>query len=448
MGSPWAGDLLRATLLLSLALLLGLLLDAVGGVLAAALAGLFLWHGRQAWLLLRYLRHPLHAPTGLVGVWEEAAFRAHYALRRARQRTRRISAITRRFLNSTKALPDAAVVIDARGDIHWFNDTARDLLALKRSDIGRNLGSLMRHPQILRLLENVSQDGFAEVPSLRDSNAVLEVRIINFGASDRLFLARDTTQVQRLLTMRQDFVANVSHELRTPLTVIVGYLETLADVDDPDPGTIQTLVKRLEPPTLRMKSLVEELLLLSRLDTSGMPTLDELDPVDVTSVLRGIVSEAREMSGDRHEIVLDCEPGVRILGLERELHSAFMNLVVNAIRYSPDGGTILVSWWADDDGAAHFSVADEGIGIAEEHIHRLTERFYRVDVGRSREAGGTGLGLAIVKHVLRRHGSELGVESELGVGSTFRCTLAPNRVIRSAPRDPRPATDALERTGS
>jgi two-component system phosphate regulon sensor histidine kinase PhoR len=263
VNSPWAGELFRTGALVALALVLGLLLGRPALVVALALTLIVLGHARQAWLFLRFLANPMRRPRRLSGYWEEAAYRIYYRNRRARARMRRVLAVTRRFLNSTEALPDAAVVVDARGDIQWFNGTAARLLALKQSDLGRNLPSLLRHPLVQRLLDGELPEDTAEIPSLRDEDAVLEVRVVSFGEDDRLVLARDTTQVQRLLTMRQDFVANVSHELRTPLTVIVGYLEALSDVEDPDAATVHRLLKRLESPTLRMRSLVEELLLLS-----------------------------------------------------------------------------------------------------------------------------------------------------------------------------------------
>jgi len=232
-------------------------------------------------------------------------------------------------------------------------------------------------------------------------------------------LARDVTQLNRLLTMRQDFVANVSHELRTPLTVILGYLESMED-DTLDPAQLRRLLERLRAPAKRMKVLVDDLLLLTRLESSPKPSQTEVDLVAVAPMLEAIAAEARQISNGRHRITVEADPVLKLRGSEFELHSAFSNLISNAVRYSPDGGDIAVRWFATE-GGAHFEVEDHGMGIPEQHLGRITERFYRVDLSGSRARGGTGLGLAIVKHVLLRHGATLGVRSELNKGSVFYC---------------------------
>jgi two-component system phosphate regulon sensor histidine kinase PhoR len=242
-------------------------------------------------------------------------------------------------------------------------------------------------------------------------------------------LVRDVTQLNRLLTMRQDFVANVSHELRTPLTVVVGYLETIAS-EDLDPETVRELLGKLDPPTARMRALVEDLLLLSRLEASPQPASDELDAVDMCSVIRSCVAEARVLSEGRHQFKSSCDRYVKLLGVESELYSTVLNMMTNAVRYSPDGGEVRVSW-EQHAGGARLAVTDQGIGIAAEHLQRITERFYRVDLAKSRVRGGTGLGLAIVKHVLKRHRSALQVDSELGKGSRFYCDFPPEQVSLS-----------------
>jgi two-component system phosphate regulon sensor histidine kinase PhoR len=236
-----------------------------------------------------------------------------------------------------------------------------------------------------------------------------------------MILVRDVTELNRLLSMRQDFIANVSHELRTPLTVIVGYIETLMN-EELDEATTRGLVGKLLSPTTRMRALVDDLLLLTRLESSPNPSQDELTSVDMGVVLNAIAADARMLSSGRHDIQVEIGTRTHVLGIDSELHSACLNLVTNAVRYSPDGGPIRISWTEVPDGA-RFAVEDHGMGIPKEHISRITERFYRVDLAQSRVRGGTGLGLAIVKHVLKRHNTFLQVESELGKGSTFFCVF-------------------------
>ncbi|MGH8555442.1 MAG: ATP-binding protein, partial [Gammaproteobacteria bacterium] len=235
---------------------------------------------------------------------------------------------------------------------------------------------------------------------------------------------------------RRDFVANVSHELRTPVTVIRGYLEIL--VGDPDrcPEAWRPILAQLETQTLRMQSIIEDLLLLSRLGQSDKIT--DARPVQVPELIGTIYQEAQALAGKpRHMFSLEIDPALSILGAKNELHSAFSNLIVNAIRYTPEGGVIRIRWYEDASGA-HFEVSDSGIGIPPQHLPRLTERFYRVDQGRSRESGGTGLGLAIVNHVLKRHQARLHIDSTVGKGSTFRCDF-PGGLIT-----PPPAETAIE----
>ena len=237
---------------------------------------------------------------------------------------------------------------------------------------------------------------------------------------------RDVTQLNRLLSMRQDFIANVSHELRTPLTVIVGYIETLTS-EDLDHETTRALVEKLQSPSKRMQALVDDLLLLTRLEASPNPTSEELVSIDMQTLIDAVVNDAQGLSQGKHDIAVNIESDARVLGIENELHSACSNLISNAIRYSPDGGPIEVSWTPIQSGA-RFSVRDHGIGIPPEHLSRLTERFYRVDLAKARIRGGTGLGLAIVKHVLKRHNSELRVDSELAAGSTFYYDFPPSQL--------------------
>jgi two-component system phosphate regulon sensor histidine kinase PhoR len=400
-----------------------LLMGALSGAWAMSLLiALVVWLGLQVLelrALERWSRRPLSRPGNALESWQLLSDRLYRALRQSRRRTARTLQRFRSLRVITNALPDAAVIIDTSGNIENFNLAAQERLKLKPSDRGANLAALVRQPEFVALIKGKRQDGLVEFASPFDDDRRLEARRIPIDAEHALMLVRDVTQLNRLLTMRQDFVANVSHELRTPLTVVVGYLETMSS-EDMDPETIRELLKKLESPTSRMRALVDDLLLLSRLEASPQPADEELDPIDMTTVIRGCVSEARVLSEGRHRFETDMDKSVKLLGVENEIYSTTLNMVTNAVRYSPDGGTIGISWQRAGSGA-RLAVTDQGIGIAPEHLQRITERFYRVDLAKSRVRGGTGLGLAIVKHVLKRHRSALRVESELGHGSTFYC---------------------------
>jgi two-component system phosphate regulon sensor histidine kinase PhoR len=253
----------------------------------------------------------------------------------------------------------------------------------------------------------------------------LEVRVVEFELARSILITRDITQRERVDAVRRDFIANVSHELRTPLTVVNGFLETLIDAQSENGTTRQHHLQLMHEQAQRMHRLVEDLLTLSRLESRETPVSDET--VDVRQLVREVADEARALSLGRHQIDVDLTPGF-VRGSREELRSAFGNIVSNAVRYTPDGGIISLAWREDASGG-RFEVTDTGLGVASDHIPRLTERFYRVDKSRSRETGGTGLGLAIVKHVLLRHGGHLDVQSEIGRGSTFSAVLPVERLL-------------------
>ncbi|MDU7556481.1 MAG: phosphate regulon sensor histidine kinase PhoR, partial [Pseudomonas sp.] len=256
----------------------------------------------------------------------------------------------------------------------------------------------------------------------------IQLYITRYGNNEHLMLVRDVTRLHHLEQMRKDFIANVSHELRTPLTVICGYLETLLDnVDDVNPRWKRPL-SQMQQQGERMQTLLNDLLLLAKLEATDYPSDNQ--PVPIDALLRSIKGDAQALSGQRNQtITLDIDTNVALKGSEAELRSAFSNLVFNAVKYTPDGGSIRIRWWADHLGA-HLSVQDSGVGIDNKHLPRLTERFYRVDSSRNASTGGTGLGLAIVKHVLLRHHGHLDISSVLGHGSTFTCQFDPVQVIK------------------
>ena len=413
--------------LATLAVIFGTLLDAYGVTLFAAAAIWIALQRREYLSLSKWAQRPLSRPAGNLNSWQDLAENLYRSIQSSRSRTRsalRTLATTRAITN---ALPDAAVIIEQDGNIVRFNNAAEQMLHLKPSDRGKNLGSLVRVPDFTTLVKDSAPNSIVEFASPFDGSLRIEARRISLPPSHALILARDVTQLNRLLTMRQDFVANVSHELRTPLTVVVGYLETMA-TEDLDVETLKGILYKLEPPTQRMRALVDDLLLLTRLEASAAPEPREVGTLDIGAIVRSCIAEARMLSQGKHRFHTDLAADTSLLGIEGEIYSAFLNMITNAVRYSPNGGNITVTWRRASQGAS-FSVSDEGVGIPAEDIQRITERFYRVDFAKSRVRGGTGLGLAIVKHVLKRHRAALRVESTLGAGTTFYCDF-PNSQLQ------------------
>lgn len=384
---------------------------------------------------LRYLRHlrlwlaapKQHSFPESSGIWGEV-FEALQALEmRNSRRKKKLAEIVAEFQSSTAALPDGAVVLGEHGMILWFNRAAQALLGLRVShDIGIRVANLIRHPNFTHYIASEIYEGEVEVPSPINRAVSLSLRIIPYGNNQRLMIVRDVSEIRRLETARRDFVSNASHELRTPLTVLRGYLDML----DPETREGRSLsgwrmpISEMRQQSARMESLINDMLKLARLESDAYEHKQEL--LDVPTILNRSVDEGRSMSAGQHRFEVNIQPGLMLFGREVEAQSIFSNLITNAVRYTPAGGVIRVSWWDDAEGA-HLSVSDSGIGIAEDDIPRLTERFYRVDVGRSRASGGTGLGLSIVKHALERHEGTLRIESELGVGTTFYCDFPPHR---------------------
>ena len=398
---------------------------AVGGWAWGAIAALALWIGWdavQTRAFRRWARSPLAAPRLKFSPWRTLADNLHGSVRRSRGLAKSLMRELRWLQGTLDSVPDGWVVLRANGVIEAVNDSARNLLGLARND-QRRLLDVVRDPAVKALVRGDAEDGIVELPSPVDEARRLELRHLQVDASRAILLIRDVTMLDRLLTMRQDFIANVSHELRTPLTVIIGYLETLED-EDIDRDTLRRLLGRMQSPAGRMKALVEDLLTLTRLESSPMPGKDDVERVHAASMLEGAMNEARQLATPAHDIVLEADSALIVNAVPSELHSAFFNLIANAIRYSPDGGLVSVRWRRGEIGP-RFEVEDRGLGIPPEHISRLTERFFRVDIAKSRVRGGTGLGLAIVKHVLRRHHTRLQVRSELGKGSLFSFDLPP-----------------------
>lgn len=359
-------------------------------------------------------------------------FDSIYHLQRRDQRARgRLQAVIDRVQESTAALKDAVVMLDSDGNLEWWNRAAETLLGLKTpQDSGQPVSNLVRHPRFKEYFEAGNYVEPLDIPSPVNDHLHIQLYITRYGNNEHLMLVRDVTRLHQLEQMRKDFIANVSHELRTPLTVICGYLETLLDnVDDVNPRWKRPL-SQMQQQGERMQTLLNDLLLLAKLEATDYPSDNQ--PVAIDALLQSIKGDAKALSGQRNQtITLDVESHAALKGSETELRSAFSNLIFNAVKYTPDGGSIQIRWWADASGA-HLSVQDSGVGIDNKHLPRLTERFYRVDSSRNASTGGTGLGLAIVKHVLLRHRARLEISSVLGHGSTFTCHFAALQVTRPA----------------
>ncbi|SFX37870.1 phosphate regulon sensor histidine kinase PhoR [Marinospirillum alkaliphilum] len=425
---------LRRLLLL---LVIGALLGWVAGygwvgVLSGALSGCLVYallNIHQLWRLQRWLQQPQSEPPEAKGLWGEV-FDALYHYQRQQLRSQlRLKQTLDRIQESSQALRDGVVMIDSKGDLEWWNKAAEGLIGLRHpGDRGHPITHLLREP---RFVEYFEQQRYAEpliLPSPIAEGRTLEYQVTLFGENERLLLIRDFTRMQRLERMRQDFIANVSHELRTPLTVLSGYLETFSDHADNLPSKWQRGLLLMRQQSTRMEHLVEDLLTLSRLETSDFEA--EAEPIDVVTLLRSIRTDALALSGELHRVQLDLDPHLQIYGSEKELRSAFSNLVFNAVKYTPAGTEIQLHWFHDRAGA-HLEVKDNGPGIDPAHLPRLTERFYRVDQGRSSSTGGTGLGLAIVKHVMLRHQGKLDIRSRQGEGSSFTCHFPLSKVYLS-----------------
>ncbi len=420
----------RILWLLAIAVIIGLVMGHIELALLITVSGLLVWYFTNLVKLNRWLsRGKTYTPPNSWGLWDEVFFGIHRLQKSSRKRKKRLVNLLNRFRESTNAMPDGAVVLSPEGEIEWWNDAAEHLLGLNYpKDVGQRVTNLVRHPDFIAYVRAGEYTDNVEIVSPLDESRYLSLYIVAYGKNQQLLMVRDITIVRRLEQMRGDFVANVSHELRTPLTVINGYLETMNDSDDECTRQWQRSLQLMQQQALRMQNIVEDLLLLSRLEYGK--DRNKYEPVAVPEMLASLCEEAALLSGDKkHHIDMDCDQSVYLRGNTKELESAFSNLVSNAVRYTPAGGSIHLRWYIDDKGA-HYEVHDTGVGIPAQHIPRLTERFYRVDVARSREQGGTGLGLAIVKHVLKRHDAELRIESEVGKGSVFACDFPRSRVLR------------------
>lgn len=415
---------------LGLAVLLLLSVSIIGGITGlflplfiSLLAGLLIWQVIQIRRFESWIRNGGRGKYPKAkGIWEDIYYHVYLIKKSEKRRKKKLGKIIDQFRKSTDALPDAAVVLGKHDEIEWANTAAKTVLGLQTADRGQRIPNLIRFPVFVRYLKSGNFNESIIMPSPANNHITLSVRIVSYGAGLRLLLAQDVTQLRKMEQMRKDFVANVSHELRTPLTVLKGYLETLQELDEPISPLLNHSFQQMHEQTERMQYLVDDLLLLSNLETQPKKT----HCVDIPALVNKICTESESLNNSSGRIELSLESNAHLYGDEQELRSAFSNLLGNALKYSPEESPVKVRWHQSQENLV-LDVIDQGEGIAEMEIPRITERFYRVDVNRTQKIAGTGLGLAIVKHVLIRHDAKLVITSKIHKGSAFSCVFPLNR---------------------
>ena len=392
------------------------------------LASHILWlHKLHLWFKNPVLKE---IPEGS-GAWEDVFVALLQYERNNLSNQAQLSSALERFNLTANAIPDGLVILSPSNEIEWCTLNAEKQLGLDlNSDKNLPIVNLLRDSHFIAYLYGEAYDEPFKLKSWRNPDVILEIQLIPFANQQKLLICRDMTQLEKVDVMRRDFIANVSHELRTPLTVVGGFLETLSDMEGAVPDALKTYFGMMQEQTGRMRRIIEDLLTLSTIESSS-DAPDDIE-IDMSHLLKALQNDALGLSQSlyktKHKIHLDVDSTLNLSGAQEELHSAFSNLISNAIRYTPKGGEIFITWSLINEQPV-FSVRDTGIGIEQQHIDRLTERFYRVDRGRSRETGGTGLGLSIVKHILIRHQAKLEISSEIGVGSTFNVVFPKARIM-------------------
>lgn len=415
----------RLLLAILLTLLAGWLVGQTLLVIATAVGIFLAWQMFNIWSLHTWLKDPQRKVPESHGLWAEVFDSLRVLDQHSRQQESSYKTMIAEFQSLTNALPDATLIIDSHDNITWCNDSAIALLGLRiPEDLGQAVTNLLRGPDFAQWLaaENRARNRL-DMPSPLNDNRWWHVTAVPFQQDQWLIVLRDNTELHNVEQVRRDFVANISHELRTPVTVFLGYLELLQNHPEPE---VSSAVERMQTQARNMKSLLDDLLELSRLQSDEIQ--GEVQEIDIPGMVEQLKEQAEEISGGRHFLEFKVQPGLRLTGVASDLESAFRNLIINAIRYTPEQGRIMVSWLDSPDGPC-FAVKDTGIGIPKRDLPRLTERFYRVGSGRDRKSGGTGLGLAIVKHVLNAHKANLIIRSELGEGSEFICQFPGDRNI-------------------
>lgn len=425
---------LRLSIPIALVALFALLLWAVFSAAPAllfmllVLLAVMVHHARQLYRLGQWLHDArLETIPEAGGIWDEVFSWLYKMVKQHNQTKLELAAELQHIEQATAALPEGVAILNEANRIEWCNPLAQQHFDLDAEhDLMQDITYLVRQPEFIGYLQESNFSEPLVMRPARHDDMLLSIKFIPYGVNKRLLISRDVTQLERIEAMRRDFVANVSHELRTPLTVVNGYVENLRDMADVTREDAQHALQRIAEQARRMENLVADLLTLSHLENDRSPLREET--IDMAMLLNEIYQDGQLLSVGAHSVHLEVLSNAKLLGNRDELRSAFGNLLSNAIRYTPAGGIISLRW-AERDGQPVFSVQDSGIGIAAQHIPRLTERFYRVDRSRSRETGGTGLGLAIVKHVAMRHQAKIEVMSEEGKGSTFALVFPIKRAL-------------------
>ena len=422
----------RLIIILVLSAVVGFLFDQTFLFVAFSAVVILIWHYHHLFKLITWLwRSKAISPPESEGVWGRIYDGLYHQTKKHRKKQKALNAKIRQFRDGAEALPDAALVLSEDLIIEWGNKKAQRLLGIRwPGDIGQRIDNLLRFPEFSQYLETANFEVPCHIPSPINAELILELRLMAYGTDQVLFLARDVSKIHRLEEMRRDFVANVSHELKTPLTVVRGYVEMVQITDHALDPYWQKVFNTMETQVSRMDRLVEQLLILSRVEIN----IDEDDKqlINMPKLIHALVEDSKWLNQEKnHQITANIADSLVIEGIDSEIKSACLNLISNAISYTPANGNIHILWQMDGN-KAKFSVKDDGPGIRPENVNRITERFFRVDKSRSRDTGGSGLGLAIVKHVLNHHHAELSINSKWGVGSEFiiyfdpKCTSKPS----------------------
>ncbi len=431
MNKFWSQEIWRLVWVIAAGVVIGLITSQLWPAVAIALLVYCIWLLHHLFQLNRWLQKGLkrsEAPNAS-GVLENIISNI-YRLKTSKKRgKKRLAELLGQFKSSAEALPDATVILTTSGEIQWFNEAAENLLGLQTPrDLGQRIDNLIRDPEFRKFLYTKNRKAELRLASSLDKSVTFSCRLINYGKENLLLTVRDVSIREQLDRVRREFVSNASHELRTPLTVIRGYLEMMS-VDNKCSSDVQKNMLVILQQTTQMESIINDLLTLSRLESSTL-SADEGEEVDVAVLLQTLVSDAVETGkASTDQITVSVDDKLCIKAIPSEIKSVCSNLLYNALQHNPELTPIELQWFSSGSGEPCLIVSDDGEGIEQQHLGRLTERFYRVDSSRSRESGGTGLGLAIVKHIVQRHGGRIDISSTPSVGSSFTCCFAASRAI-------------------
>ena len=385
----------------------------------ASLSCFLLLHMYWLFRLMKWLNNPSlsNLPHGN-GVWQQI-FTKHYQILKDNKKSKKnLVSTLDQFTKAAEALMDGVLALNESNEIIWSNRKSQIMLNLNpKKDIGQPINYILRNTDLIKYLEKESYDETIKINLAADSNKIIEIKVVYFGEKQKVMVLKDISQEIKIEGHRQEFISNVSHELKTPLTVISGFIETLEDMFASDGGEHKNILKMMGNQAYRMSKLVDDLLILSNVESSLFQ--NRSDKLLIKTIMIKLKKNISILNKKDHKIKYQIDDKLNIYGSKKEIESAFVNLITNAIRYTDKNGFISISWGLIN-GLPIFEVKDTGSGIEQKHINRITERFYRVDKDRSRDSGGTGLGLSIVKNIIKQHDGELKITSDLGIGSSFK----------------------------